>query len=301
MDQKPDTLIFGRYTREECGLPPVENASARRRRVVGRVVFLFAAVLLAGWLAGTVASRRRAQWVAALPSLVSAADPAETSELLAKGRMLAASLPDQALAARSLALAGMIAAEKAPRRLGYFGNLGNLLDNAPALDDATPDETFMAGLAAAWVYSELGQYGKAFANLEQADTALRNTPDDAVKRTRRLHLVNTQAYLLATAPEKEGGNPEKALHLSQLLVSSRDEIAPGVNASASPAFLDTLATAWFAAGEAEKAVATQTFALGLAESADLAVYLKHYDEFARASARARRSDSLAIRRSDRNK
>lgn len=301
MDQRDDSLVFGRYSREECGLPPPEGAPARRRLVVGRAVLLFAALLSLGWLAGTAASRMRERWVAALPSRIAGAGPAESADLLAKGRVLAASLPDHALSAHSLALAAMMAAEKAPRRLGYFGSLGAMLDNAPDWPDAAPDEAFMAGLAAAWVYSELGQYGKAFANLEKADAALRNAPDDAAKRARRLHLVNTQAYLLATAPESEGGNPEKALHLSQLLVSSRDEIAPGKSASASPAFLDTLASAWHAAGEAEKAVVTQTFALGLAESAELAVYLRHYDEFVRAAARAERSAFPEIRRFDRNK
>lgn len=273
--------IFGRYSREECGLPPEAAGEPRRRTLVVRAVILLAALAVAGWLAGTATARWREAWLSALPHMVSQAEPAEASELLSKGRIYALALADRPAAARDLAMAGLVAAESAPRRFGYYANVANIFDRVDASQTGSPLAEFAAELMASGVYGELGEYAKAFACLNRADAALKKTPDEKERRSYRLLLVNAQAYYLATAPRGEGRNPEKALHLAQLLISSKDEIPGGGHASGSAAFLDTLASAWHATGDDARAEKTQAFALGLADSAGLDVYLRHYDEYNR--------------------
>lgn len=273
-----EKLIFGRYTRDECGLPPKKTHPSRMGSIL-RPFFMLGVLLLVGWLAGTMTARWRKTWVEGLPYMVHRADPAEVSGLLARGRLYAMALPDNLDIRRDLAIAAVIASERAPRKAGYYGNLAILFNELRDVRFTTPLAEFAARLAASGVYAELNDYVKAFDALGMADRALAQMPDDQARNSHRMLLVNAQAYYLATAPALQGGNPEKALHLAQLLVSSRDGLAGGGYASGSAAFLDTLATAWHAAGDADKARLTQAFALGLADSVDLDTYIRHYDQF----------------------
>ncbi len=284
-DAQDEKLIFGRYTREECGLPPdgIGRGRPGRKAVLLRAAVLAVLLVAAGWLAGTIAARWREAWMDSLPARVAMADPGDGSDLLARGGLYAAALPDRPRVARDWAVALLVAAERSPRRIGYYVNLANIFDRVGRTGPGEPADEFALGLAASGVYAELGDYAKAFASLERADAALEELPDEAQRRSHRLLLVNAQAYYLASAPAGRGRNPEKALHLAELMITSRDELASGGHASGSAALMDTLATARFAVGDAARALAAQTLALGLADSEGLEVYLKHYDEFAAAA------------------
>lgn len=276
MDGQGGELIFGRFTREECGLPPAGSLVPLRRRRLLRFLCLLIVLVTVGWLGGTLVARLRMHWLARLPGAVMAASPAERPQLLAQGRMYATALPGDDTA-RILAVAAAVAANDAPRRLGYYGNAANLFTLAGSGGD------FGVLLAAAGMYGELGEYKTAFSFLDRANAALEKSgADETARRSLRLPLINAQAYFLATAPADQGRNPEKALHLANLLISSRDALPGGGHASDSAAFMDTLGAAWHAAGEPEKALGVQTLALGLADTADLDVYIRHYDQFASA-------------------
>lgn len=278
-------LIFGRYSREECGLPPEDAAKPNRKTAVLRTLCLLAILTAVGWMAGVATARWREEWASALPALVYRAGPEETVGLLSRGRMYAVALPERPRIARDLAFASLVAAERAPRRMGYYGNLANIFDAMDFGQVGPPAAEFATLLTASGVYAELDEYAKAFACLRQADAALDRIGDEQARRSHQLLLVNAQAYYLAVAPAGEGRNPERALHLAQLLLTSKDELPGGGHASGSAAFLDTLASAWHAAGDSAQAARTQALALGLADSAGLDVYLKHYDEFSAIAAK----------------
>ncbi len=284
MGQNNGPLLFGRYSREECGLPPVNPQPLRAGGFLMRVFVLVTLLVAAGWLAGAAAVRYREAWSDSLPGLVSMAEPDEMELLLARGRLYATALVDSQRVRDNLVVALTIAAEKAPRRMGYYGNIAQLAA-LPRGRENDPQRDFAADLTASGVFAELNRYDQVFACLARADKALERYPEGETKRSHRLLLVNAQAYYLATAPLRSGGNPEKALHLSQLLISSRDPVYGSGHASDQPAFLDTLAFAWYAAGDPEKAVETQRLALGLSPTAGLDVYVEHFDTFARPGIR----------------
>lgn len=274
-----DKLIFGRFTREECGLPPLAERAGTRWSFLVRAVVLLAVLIAAGWLGGSLAARWRETWIAGLPYRIARAEPEEISGLLTRGGLYAAALADRPETGRDMAYAVLLAAERAPRRMGYYGNLTAMFDRKPNGDETAV--SFRDHLAAAGLYADRGRYPDAFARLKQAEKALDAVADEKLRRSLNLLLVNAQAYFLAEAPREQGGNPERALHLAQLLITSRDELPGGGYASGSPAFLDTIAMAWAAVGKRDKAAEIQSFALGLAEAADLDVYLRHYDAFTR--------------------
>ena len=278
-------LVFGRYTREECGLPPV--AGARRFGVALKAVFLLAGLVAAGWLAGRFTAGWREHWLSSLPAMVGQADPGAVPALLERGRMYVSGLPGKPRMRRDLAIAVMQAAPRAPRRLGYYANAANLFDGLGSFESESPEGNFFAALLASEAYAELGGYTKAFACLERADAALKLFGNKERQASFRLLLVNAQAYYLVTAPGDGGRDPGKALDLAQLMVSSRDQLPGGGHASDSAAFLDTLACALFANGRTDRAVSTQAYALGLAGSAELTELLRHHDDFAGDAASTR--------------
>ncbi|MCC8190613.1 MAG: hypothetical protein LIP77_08270 [Planctomycetes bacterium] len=279
-------LFFGRYTREECGLPPVASLHPTRAMKIGRAVILLAALVIAGWLAGVGTARWREQWLLALPAAVARAAPADVPALLRRGRLYATALPGRPLARWRLAEALVVAAREAPRRLGYLANARLLMAGFDTAQLPSPEAVWEAEVMAAWVQAELGDYPAAFAAIERAEQALEGFSDAATAAAARWLLVNTQAYLLATAPEGEGRDPRRALALAELLVTSRDQVF-GRYGSASAAFLDTLAMACHASGERERAVTVQRLALGLAEPEALAEILENYRKITGNAALAR--------------
>lgn len=280
-----DQPIFGRYSREECGLPP---AGRKFWRVGGLTVKGFFALLIGmaccGWIAGTASARWREGWTASLPAQISAAaSAAERSGLMNRGRLYATALPDNQSIRRDLAMAALTAAETdAPRRLGYYANAANLFRGLDP-ERIPGGEAFATGLAAAGAYAEAGDFPAAFRALERAEAGLEHLAEDdesaEAARSLKLLLVNTQAYFLATAPRNRGGDPEKALRLAELMITSRDALPGGGFASGSAALLDTLAAARGANGEYARALDAQSLALGLADAGGLDVYLRHYDEY----------------------
>ena len=278
---QPEEMLFGRYTREECGLPP-KNADAFGERL-GIVKTLVILALLSGaaWFGGRLYANYRELWVRQLPAAIAlAGDDAEArSNLMRRGSMYGAALPGRARVRRDLAFAAMTAAEYAPRRMGYIGNALALLEDAPSGGDETPLETVVRETALSGLREEAGEYVEAFAALDRAEKALSGVADEKTQRSFRLLLVNAQAYYLAMAEEPEGGDALRALELARLAVSSRDELPGGGFASESAAFVDTLAMARFKNGLAKEAHNAQRLALGLADSRGLEVYLKHFDTF----------------------
>lgn len=291
MDVRPE-LLFGRYTREECGLPPAPVREPGLGRVLLRTALLTACLLAVGWLAGGMTARWREYWTARLPALVSRAGPAETAALLSRGRAYATALPHRAGMRRDLALAAGIAAERSPRRLGYYGNIRNLGRGDGGAAGLSPEAAFLHALSASGVHADLGDFPATLDSLVQAEQAWETLPDGDARRSWGLLLVNAKAYLLATAPEGAGRDAGRALHLAELMISSKDPLPGGGYASGSAALLDTLAMACHAAGQAGKARSAQSLALGLAESPGLDIYVSHYDEIADdAASPARENDN----------
>lgn len=277
-DNPGDKLIFGRYTREECGLPPEGWESGDQGPGLVRSAVIVVLLAVACWGAGVFSARMREEWTGGLFLRIAAA-PEEASGLLARGKMYASAQPDRNRMRCDLALAALTAAEKAPRRMGYYSNAANLFSSVGDEFIGPPAVAFGFQVMAAGVFGELERYPGAFAALERAEDELERITDEKTARAYRLVLVNARAYFLASAGRTEGGNPEKALELAQLMISSRDELPNGGLPSGSAAFLDTLATARFATGNRAGATAAQSLALGLADSDSLDVYLRHYDAF----------------------
>lgn len=273
-----ENLVFGRYTREECGLPPRGRESWRQTITPLRVLMLFAVTAAAAWLGGQAMARWRAHWLATLPVQVHNAEIADIPALLEQGRLYATAIPGDQRMRRDLALAAVTAAERMPRRLGYYSTAAGLFRGLEMKEIPPGLERFGTEMAAAGVYEQIGDYPDAFAALDRANAELAAMPEDA-GRAYRLLLMNAQAYFLASAPEDKGGDPEKALELARLVASSRDALPGGGHASGNAAILDTMAAAWNRMGADEQAVATQSLALGLADGAGLDIYLRHYDEF----------------------
>ena len=285
MPQNPNTLLFGRYNREDCGLPPLKNPALARWKTTIRTVLLLAAVILGGWLAGNLAARSRMLGMDALPAAAAEAVQSATGNaraVLSRGRMLATALRGDPRAALGLAEAAYVVANNAPRQIGYYGNIDALLSGAGEKLVASPFLAFRAELLHSAVLLELRRHEEALAALKRANDALETIPDGPLARAFKLNVVNQQAYILAISDSPQVSNPEKALHLAELMIASQDAFPDGSFASSSAAFVDTLAAAWFATGQSEKALEVQSLALGLALPGELAVYLKHYDQYASA-------------------
>ncbi len=282
----PETLLFNRYTREDCGMPPRDADVFGDRLPVAKTLALLLLLAGAAWMAGRAHAAFREDWLRGLPSRIAQAgsDAGLRFALMRRGAMFAAALPGTPRARRDLALAATAAAEYAPRRAGYVGSALALLDGAEPADDETPLERVVREMTLSGLHEEAGEYAQAFAALDRAEKALSSVDDAAVERSFRLLLVNAQAYCLATATESEGGNARRALELARLAVSSRDALPGGGFPSASAAFVDTLATARMKNSLPADAVEAQRLALGLAESRGLEVYLHHFDTFRAATA-----------------
>ncbi|MCC8116410.1 MAG: hypothetical protein LIP18_04540 [Planctomycetes bacterium] len=280
--EREKTLIFGRYSREECGLPPIGADVWHERFGVWKIVGLAAVVAILGWFAGGVSARYREARLRVLPAEIFRADADRVPALLAEGKMLAAALPHNRRMRRDLAYGLAVAGARARARLGDYGSAASVLDHVDSDSFAPGVERFAGLVTTAGFYEETGDFEAAFARLEAAEQALRDIPDDAMRNSYRLLLANARAYRLAIAPRNRGGDPDQALKLAQLMITSRDRLPGGGYASDSAAFLDTLAAARHATGDHAGAVQAQRMALGLAEQSNLAVYLNHYDEFTSA-------------------
>ncbi len=104
------------------------------------------------------------------------------------------------------------------------------------------------------VHAQMGQHALAVADNE---AALRIAPDD-------LRTCNNLAWLLATSPQDEVRNPERAVELARKACERPGEPDCGL--------LDTLAAAYAANGQFAEAVQQQTKALELASEEAKADY-----------------------------
>ncbi|MDR1535167.1 MAG: hypothetical protein LBU64_08745 [Planctomycetota bacterium] len=275
-------LILGRYTREECGLPPDGSGPSGPGAAVLKWLTVLAAMLLSGWLAGLFTARTRELWLAELPARVAASSPAEAASLLALGRVYALALPERSSLSANLALALVWAGERFPRPAGFYGNAANLLAVTGDREDPEPKSSFFFALAAAGVFAEVEDYRKAFASLDRAAKALEAVEEGEWRRRREIVFLNSRAYLLATAPGGTGRDHELALGLIRTALASREKLPDGSRPSESAAILDTLAAAWRAAGDFSRAGEAQALALGLAETDGLAGYLRRHDQISAA-------------------
>lgn len=270
------------YPREEWGLPPVVTSSPVWRMVL-IVGGSLAAVIIVGWVVGSIAERWQEYRLAEIPARIYFADsPEEVRDLLVRAEELAQS--GRPVARLGLAQACMTAADRLPWRAGLYGYCRDLLENLALTTGGDPWIEFNVNMVYSGVMNELGGEEQALAALNAASSALSRLPDSQRKvRSELLHLANNRVYLLVSASNKKVRDPGQALETIKLVISSRDELAPGHWPSGSAAFVDTLAMAWYASGDDNRAKKTQMAALGLANPGDHSVYLKHYDLFSSAA------------------
>ncbi|MBN2712552.1 MAG: hypothetical protein JXR97_09005 [Planctomycetes bacterium] len=95
----------------------------------------------------------------------------------------------------------------------------------------------------------------------------------------QVNFDNSRAYLLAVADDPKVKDPATALDLAKEVIKNPLPLLDGGFASGMPALVDTLAEAYYANGDKEKAVNAQTTALALATTDSLAIYLQHYDKY----------------------
>ncbi|MDR3211693.1 MAG: hypothetical protein LBU79_07240 [Planctomycetota bacterium] len=272
-------LIFGRYRRDDLGLPPRPHPLFKRVKQGLVLILLLVLLLGVGWFAGVAEARRHSRELESLSQRLLVAPPASRREILLRGRAALAADPGNPAAVVGLAEACLGVSSQAPRQRGYFANIARLLEGMPAGVASGSLLSFRRYILLAAVEEELGRHVAALAALSRAGHVMEGIPEGSVRRTLQLLLVNQQAYTLAVAPVGAGGDPGRALELARALLSSRDPLPDGSYASDSPAFVDTLAAAWFAAGYYPQARNTETLALGLANSDELAIYLEHYDTY----------------------
>ncbi len=277
MSSTQNTHPFGRYTREDCGLPALGSPLPDSGLSFWKGLLLFLMLAAAGWFAGQFSARQRANWVAELPLRIHNSLTTQIPGLLEQGKLYATALPENHVLRCNLAYAIIVASERSPRRLGYLANAANLFRGLDLRQLPGSLERFHAHLTASGTFADLGDFNEAFRTLDEAEKELHGLPEQD-SRHYRLVLINAKAYFLAEAPSDQGGDAKEALQLATLMISSRDRLPGGGYASDSPAFLDTLALARYKTGDRAGALAAQALALGLADSTDLAVYLNHYDD-----------------------
>ncbi|MEM9176046.1 MAG: sulfatase-like hydrolase/transferase, partial [Myxococcota bacterium] len=121
------------------------------------------------------------------------------------------------------------------------------------------------------------RFGRDRERIRELEDALGGCPDSAT-------YLNELAWALATTSAAHGGDGERAVLLASRLV----ELGSG---EPDPNQLDTLAAAWFAAGDPAKAAATQARALAILERSGAAPKLRA--AYARSLARYRRAEAEA--------
>ncbi len=278
MASTPSSHPFGRFTREDCGLPELGSPLPDSGLSFSKGFILVAALALAGWFAGHFSARHRVEWVTQLPARVYRASIDQIPGLLERGKLYATALPEDQALRCNLAYAVIVASERSPRRLGYLANAANLFRGLEIARLPTIEDRFHALLTASGTYADLGEYADAFRSLDEAEKVLRELPE-ATARSHRLALINAKAYFLCEAPTAQGGDTKQGLRLASLVISSKDRLANGSPASSSAAFLDTFALACYKTGDRTRALDAQALALGMATNMDVSVYLKHYDDF----------------------
>ena len=144
-----------------------------------------------------------------------------------------------------------------PKNAEVHNNLGNALSKAGRFQDAIQHYELALQLEPKLteVHCNLGgallQAGKIQDALGQYEQTLRIKPD-------LVEAQNNLAWVLATLPQAEGGDPVRAVSLAQRACELTGNRAPG--------YLDTLAVAYAAAGRFNDAIATAQKAIELAKS-----------------------------------
>jgi tetratricopeptide (TPR) repeat protein len=141
----------------------------------------------------------------------------------------------------------------AHRKLGAALLAAGKVDEAiPHLNEALQTNTNQAEVYAnlGTAYNQLGKYKQAIENWSQAAKLEPNNPN----------ILNNIAWLLATVNDTSAQNVNKAIEFAQQACKLTDYNEPAI--------LDTLATAYAAAGKFEEAVTTAQQAIYIAQSRD---------------------------------
>ncbi len=252
-----------------------------------RWVLVALAVVLAsaggGALLGRAVRQDRLERLRRDVAAAMAADPAGLAAALPELNRRRAGLAERPEARFRMSQIYLHAASILPPRRAYLDHALREADAVGRLLAGAEPETelaFHVAMQRAVLLMEIGGQAnerEALRELQRAGTLLEALPDGAGDRWRD-DWKNALAYLLASAGDAAVRDPERGLELI------REVIAVFPN-SEQPAYLDTLAEAYFGTRQPALALAVQRQALALAEPRGLEVYLEHYDAY-HAAARA---------------
>jgi len=247
---------------------------------------LFLASLL-GAGAGFVARQRHLEaFIAAADTAVRRTDPAAFAELLPDLQTRRAGLAGEPQARLAMAEIYAAAARRLPDRRLWLRAALTELDGVELPSGTSPAAGCSLALRRAGLLMDLGRDREARDALNEADR-LGATLPEPLRAHLAPELLNSRAYLLASATDPAVRRPDEALRLAHTFIASSDPLADGTRPTGSAPLLDTLAEAWHASGRSDRALAVQRSALALADGEDLAIYLRHYDAYRAAGGETR--------------
>lgn len=196
------------------------------------------------------------------------------AELLAEAERQAAQLFRSRTANLLLAEACLAAADSLPYRRRQLERALLFLRRGGGPDNSNLNDLLLA----AGLFSNLGMETETAAVYARADALFAEAEKSGAEefeRANRENYLNDRAYFFAAAADPQLRDPVKALALAKRLML---EYAPGADdetppPSAKPAYLDTLAAAYFANGKTAEALQAQRLALAAASTRGLDSYL----------------------------
>lgn len=286
--------------RSELGLPPLIS---RRQRIffgIFAITILPLVVGGVGWAIGTLYRGTQMQTLQKEFNDAVQLEPTALAQAIPEIETTAANLSGNIYTHLLMADLYAFAARRLPSQQMY--NEQALRDTQKALQLAKADST-IEPVALMQLYSQeagllqdLGHDREAIKASEHAMKMLKKVktklPDtktstakksqDAALASLRITLLNSHAYLLASAKDVSKSEALKALVLAKEVIAS-PQPQGGRFTSDIPPYLDTLAEAYFATGDAKQALMIQKRALALAKGEELAIYLVHYDKYLAAA------------------
>lgn len=261
--------------REEWGLPG-RSWSRRPARLWGAL----AAVLLFS-AAGLVGGTLYRQWLTRQVALAYEDFSSQTRPALLRGAMKrlqqsAAPVIEAENMRLVLAQAYLRCAELLPQRSMYLQSALREIERALEKNGVQHDAEVI--LFRAGTLAETGNDRAARIAYDRAATVAAGNFHPLT----RAQWLNGKGYLLAVSSDPSVRDPREALRLAEEAVSIETVDHEGKSPSQMPAFIDTLASAAFACGDAKRALRLQTLAISLLQDGNLSDYLHHYDEYADA-------------------
>ncbi len=264
------------------GLPPGPIGSAGRLSLLVGALAVLLVAGFGGWLAGSLrlAGRMRAMSVlfVELQDAHIVGGVRDCLDRMARNR---AGLGREPAGRLLMAMGYAAAAEYFPAKEPYLRQAmveldvcGNALEK-----NENPGLRLMYADLRSQVLMELGRDREALRELRFVEDRLRENAG-MLNGPELLQHKNNLAYLLASSRDAAVRDPEKALRLAKEVVGSTVILPDGRRPSRVAAYLDTLAEAYFASGNAAQALVVQRTALCLAHSHGLHEYLRHFDKYA---------------------